>query len=209
MAERNGVWKWIERRSAKAFLIGGLLMAVDAVLVTANIVTGTEQLLLLGQAFVGVAWTAALLGLLGVYPRLADRSRWLSRAGAVFAVIGVIVFATMSVTVLVYYAGIPVGEYSDIGQFFIPGVLIGSVLAFITFSAASLRTDVHSGTFGILLLVPAVLVVANILRFVVGLESATITLGIVIGDAVVMLAIGYLLLNGGVRKEHALDGMKA
>lgn len=209
MAERNGVWKWIEQRSAKAFLIGGLLMAVDAVLVTANIATGTEQLLLLGQAFVGVAWTAALLGLLGVYPRLADRSRWLSRAGAVFAVIGVIVFATMSVTVLVYYAGIPVGEYSDVGQFFIPGVLIGSVLAFITFSAASLRTDVHSGTFGILLLVPAVLVVANILRFIVGLESATITLGIVIGDAVVMLAIGYLLLNGGVRKEHALDGMKA
>jgi hypothetical protein len=178
-------------------------MAVDAVLVATNVITGTEHWLLLGQAFVGVAWTAALLGLLGVYPRLADRSRWLSRAGAVFAGIGVVVFATMAVTVLLYYAGIPAGEYGNVGQFFIPGVLVGSVLGFVSFSFASLRTGVHSRTFGILLLVPAVLVVTNILRFVAGLESTTITLGIVIADASAMLAIGYLLRNEGVAVERA------
>ncbi len=183
----------LPRWSATAFLVGGFLMVVDAAFVTANIVTGTEHFLLLGQAFVGGAWTAALIGLLGLYSGLADRSQWLSRAGAVFAVIGVVTFAVMAVTVVLYYVGIPDGEYDAIGMFFIPGVLVGSVLGFVTFSVASLRAGVHSRLLSLLLLVPAILVVTNILRFVVGNESVVITLGIVIGDALTMLAIGYVL----------------
>lgn len=186
-------WESLERWSATAFLVGGLLMVVDAAFVAANVVTGTEDFLLLGQAFVGAAWTAALVGLLGLYPGLADRSRWLSRAGAVFAVIGVVTFAVMAVAVPVYYAGIPAGEYDAISMFFLPGVLVGSVLGFVSFGVASLRTGVHSRTIGILLLIPAILVATNVLRFVVGLEAVAITLGIVIGDALAMLAIGYVL----------------
>lgn len=186
-------WGWLEQWSATAFLVGGLLMVVDAVLVGLNIITGAEHFLLLGQAFVGTAWTVALLGLLGLYPGLANRSRWLSRAGAVCAVIGVVTFATMAVAVLFYYAGIPAGEYSDIGMFFLPGVIVGSVLGLISFSAASLRTGVPSRTIGILLLVPPILVVTNILRFIAGMESVSITLSVVIADAIAMLAIGYLL----------------
>lgn len=203
MTDRNGIWNSLEQRSSTAFLVGGLLMAADAFIVAANIVTGTERLLLFGQVLVGVGWTAALLGLLGLYPQLADRSRWLSRAGVLFAAIGVVVFAVMAVTVLVYLAGIPAGEYSDVGMFFIPGVLIGSVLGFVSFSGASLRTEVHSRAFGILLLVPAILVLTNILRFIAGFESTTITLGIVIGDALVMLAIGQALRTGTSQTDHA------
>lgn len=184
-------WESLEQWSPTAFLVGGLLMVVDAAFVAANVVTGAEHFLLLGEAFVGAAWTAALIGLLGLYPGLADRSRWLSRAGVVFAVIGVVVFAVLAVASLGYYTGILTGEFDT--TVFIPGVLIGSVLGFVSFSVASLRTGVHSRTVGILLLVPAILVVTNILRFVAGFESATITLGIVIGDALAMLAIGYLL----------------
>lgn len=193
---RNGVWGSLERWSATAFLVGGLLMVVDAGIVAANVVTGTERLLLFGQVFVGVAWTAALVGLLGLYPRLADRSRWLSRAGALCAAVGVAVFAIMAVTVLTYLAGIPAGEYSDVGSYFIPGVLVGSVLGFVFVSAASLRAGVHSRGFGILLLVPAALVLVNILRFVAGFESTTITLGVVVADALTMLAIGSRLRTG-------------
>lgn len=186
-------WESLERWSATAFLVGGLILVLDAALVMANIVTGAEHWLLLGQAFVGAGWAAALIGLLGLYPGLADRNRWLSRAGAVFAVIGVVTFAIMAVAVLVYYAGIPDGEYDAVSWFFLPGVLIGSVLGFASFGVASLRTGVHSRTIGILLLVPPVLVATNVLRFVVGLEAVAITLGIVIGDALAMLAIGYVL----------------
>lgn len=187
------LWNLLQKWSATAFLVGGGLLVLDAAIVVANIVTGAEHWLLLGQAFVGAGWTAALIGLLGLYPRLAARSRWLSRAGAVFAVIGAVTFAIMAVAVLVYYAGIPDGEYDAISLFFLPGVLIGSVLGFVSFSVASLRTGVHSRTIGFLLLVPPILVVANILRFVAGMESASITLGIVLGDALAMLALGYVL----------------
>lgn len=186
----------LARWSSTAFLIAALLMFVDAAIVAANIVTGEEGFLVLGQAFVGAAWTGALIGLLGLYPGLADRSRWLSRAGAVFAAVGVVTFAVMAVASLVYYAGIPAGDFDAISVLFIPGVLVGSVLGFITFGVASLRTDAYSRTLGVLLLVPAVLVATNILRFAAGMDAATITLVIVIGDALAMLAIGYALRAG-------------
>lgn len=181
--------KW----SATAFLAAGVILLVDAAIVTAEIVVGIERANVLGQVFVGAAWTAALIGLLGLYPGLADRSRWLSRAGAVFAAIGVVVFAVLGLTSLVYYLGIPAGEYSDVGMFFIPGVLIGSVLGFISFSVAVLRTGAYSRTVGVLLLIPPILVVTNILRFIAGMEAMSLTLAIVIGDALAMLAIGYVL----------------
>ncbi|ADB60800.1 hypothetical protein Htur_1915 [Haloterrigena turkmenica DSM 5511] len=186
-------WGSFAKWSATAFLVAGLLMVVDAAIVATNIVTGEEGFLVLGQAFVGAAWTGALIGLLGLYPGLADRSRWLSRAGVVFAGIGVVTFAVMAVVSLVDYVGILAGEFDSIGVFFIPGVLVGSVLGFVAFGVASLWTDAYSRTLGVLLLVPAILVATNILRFVAGLEAATLTLAIVIGDALAMLAIGYVL----------------
>lgn len=193
MTAHNGIWKLLDQWSGTAFVVGGLLMVVDAVFVAANILTGSESFLLLGQSFVGGAWTIALIGLLGLYPGLADRSRWLSRAGALFTVIGVVVFATMAAASLAYYAGLPPGEYSNIGMYFIPGVLIGSVLGFVTFSIASLRTDTHSWTVGILLLIPPILVLTNILRFIAGNESVLLTFAIVVADALTMLSIGYVL----------------
>lgn len=202
MAAHNGVLKSLTEWRSTAFLVGGLFLLLDVAPVTATIVTGTDEWLILGQAFVGAGWTAALVGLLGFYPELADRSRWLSRAGAVFAAIGVAVFAVMAVTSLVYYVGLPAGEYSEIGQFFIPGVLIGSVLGFVSFGIASLWTGIHSRAVGLLLLVPPILVVANILRFVAGFESTTVTLGIVIADALTMLALGYVLRPEGQPTDH-------
>jgi hypothetical protein len=195
-------WESFANWNATAFLVGGLLMVANAAMVTVNIVTGDEGLLVLGQAFFGAAWTAALVGLLGLYPGLVDRSRWLSRAGAVFAAIGVVVFAIMAVTSLVYYLGIPAGEYSNIGQFFIPGVLIGSVLGFGSFSAAVLRTGAYSRTVGVLLLIPPILVGTNILRFIAGMEAVTLSLAYSSAEAVVYLSIGYLLRTEGVPTDR-------
>lgn len=195
MADRSGLLEALERWNSSAFLIGGLLLVVDAAWLAANIATGAEDYLVVGQLFVGVGWAVALLGLLGVYPSLADRSRWLSRAGAVFAVIGVVTFTVMAAGVLAEITGILPGDFEALGVYFIPGVLVGSVLGFIAFSVASLRTEVYSLSFGILLLAPPFLVLSNILRFILGNTSVMVTLGIVIGDALAMLVIGYYLRN--------------
>lgn len=193
MTNRSGVLNSLEQWSPSAFLIGGLLLAVDAAWLAANLSMGGENYLLTGQLFVGAGWTVALLGLLGMYPGLSDRSRWLSRVGAICAVIGVLTFAVMAILVFFEISGIVTGVYEPIGAFFIPGVIIGSVLGFVAFSVATFRTQVHSRTFGVLLLVPPILVLSNIIRFVAGNSSETVTLIIVIADALSILMIGYYL----------------
>lgn len=153
----------------------------------------THSAIFIRSLSAGTAWTAALFGLLGRYPVPADERRWLSRFGAVSAGIGVVVFAAMAATMLVYYAGVPAGAYDDVGQLFIPGVLVGSVLGFVSFALAGHRTDVHSRAVGVLPLLPPLLVLTNILRFGAGMESATVTLAVVVADAVAVVAIGYAL----------------
>lgn len=193
MTDRGGVLNSLEQWSPRTFLIGGLLLAIDAAWLAAKISTGAENDLLTGQLFVGAGWTVALLGLLGLYPALSDRSRWLSRAGAICGVIGVVTFAVMAILVFVDISGIMAGVYEPLGAFFIPGVIIGSVLGFGAFSVATFRTQVHSRTFGVLLLLPPILVLSNILRFIAGNTSETVTLGIVIADALALLIIGFYL----------------
>lgn len=196
MSTRDGLWGALERRRSSAFLLGGVLLTVDAAIVAAVILTGNDRYLFIGQAVVGAGWTAALVGLLGIYPGVADRSRWLARAGGVFAAVGIVTFAVMTLSVLAYATDLVAGEYEAIAASFIPGVLLGSVLGFVAMSAATLRSGFRSRSFGLLLLLPAALVLTNILRFAAGNESVGVTLGIVIGDAAAMLAIGYVLRSG-------------
>lgn len=193
MVSDAGRWSGLERWRSTAFLIGGLLLVADAAWLAGNMAMGGENYLMSGQFFVGTGWTAALLGLLGVYPSLADRSRWLSRAGAVCTAIGVLTFAVMAVMVSAELLGVLPFSYESVGSAFIPGVIIGSVLGFIFVSVAVLRTGAFSQSFGILLLAPPVLVLGNILRFILGNTSEVVTLGVVIADALVLLLIGYYL----------------
>ena len=87
----TGLWGSLERRRSTAFLIAGLMFAVDAAIVAAVIGPLGEQYMLLGQAFIAAGWTAGFVGLLGVFPGLADRSRRLAQAGAVLVGIGLLV----------------------------------------------------------------------------------------------------------------------
>lgn len=193
MVSDDGRWSGLERWRATAFLVGGLLLVADAAWLAGNMAMGGEKYLTTGQFFVGTGWTAALLGLLGVYPTVADRSRWLSRGGAVCTAIGVVTFAVMAVTVAGEILDVLPFAYESVGSAFIPGVLIGSVLGFVLFSAAILRTGAFSQSFGLLLLAPPILVLGNILRFILGNTSEVVTLGVVIADALVILLIGYYL----------------
>lgn len=187
------LWDPLEKRSATLFLVAGVIFVGDL----AILAVGTEQLAReLGQAFVGAGWTAAFIGLLGSYPELVDRSRLLARAGAVFAGIGAVVFAVMAVAVLVFFTGIADGDFAALVPIFLPGVIIGCVLGFVSFSVASLRSDVRSRSFGILLSVPAIIVVTNVLTGVTGIASRTTILAIVGSLVAVHSTIEYLLQTG-------------
>jgi hypothetical protein len=129
---------------------------------------------------------------------LSGRSRWLPRAGAVFALVGVAVFTVLAVESLYgVAAGYRLGSFPIPVVFFILGVFVGSLLAFVSFSGARLRSTAHSRTVGVLLLVPSVIFITNLFIlpaiFGPGPTPAEIGLAVVSGLALAMLAIGYAL----------------
>jgi hypothetical protein len=198
MASSDGTLEALERRTSALFLVGAAMFVVSAVLNGVQIVASAERLVMIGEAFIASGWIAGLLGLLGLYPGLADRNRWLSRGGAVFAVIGILAFVVLAVVSLYgYAAGYDLGNFPIPVVFFIPGVFVGSLLAFVSFSGACLRSDAHSRRVGLLLLVPSAIFVTNlfVLPMIFGTGSTPPAIGIVVvsGLALAMFAIGYSL----------------
>lgn len=147
------------------------------------------------QNVVGPAgWTAAFIGLLGLYPSLADRSPRLAAAGAVFAALGIV-----GGTVSIVGNLLPVlGWMGESPAWLAPIqllLLLGIVLGFLTVGIATLRTPAWSTGVGLLLLAPAIIFLVNIVR-VAMLGSTTppwspFVLGS--GQALALLGIGYLL----------------
>lgn len=183
-------WRTLEQWSAIAFLVGGVLFVITAGFNAADVRAGTGHMRLpLKQAFIGFAWTAGLVGLLGVYPRLSDRSSKLAGAGAVCTVIGAVGYAAMGVVSLAYYLGIPGGEFEAVVVYFLPGVLVGTLLTFPLFSIVSFRSDIHPRTFSLLLLGPPLLFIVNVLTP----TPPSVVLGVVSGLALVFFAIGHIL----------------
>lgn len=198
--------KSLEKWRAAAFLVGGVIFVADAVLVASNVAAGTERFMTLGQAFIGAGWTAAFLGLLGLYPDLAGRSRWPARVGAVFAVVGAVTMAAMAATSLGYFTGALGGELSEVAVFFLPGVFAGIVLGFGSFGVASLRTDIYSRSVGLLFLVLVLTFLFNLGSGIAGFNPLTKVLGVVCVLALSTLAIGYLFRTGGALAQHEVEG---
>ncbi|QLD86582.1 hypothetical protein HWV23_12875 [Natronomonas halophila] len=194
-------WNLLEERSTTLFRIGGLMFIIAAAFDVANILVGLEDLRSgVGQAFIAAGWIAALTGLLGLYPNLADQNRWLAGAGGVFAVIGVVGFVGNGATALVAFVrDVPPTEafpmFVLVGT--IVGVLIGAILGFVSFSIVSLRSDVHSRALSILLLMPALFIITNFFVLsalgVPNPRPSEVTIFILSGLALTMLAIAYVL----------------
>lgn len=199
-------WETLETWRATAFLIGGVIFVADVTLVASHVASGTEPGAF-GQALVGAAWTASFVGLLGMYPSLADRSRWLARIGAVCAAIGGITMAVMALASLGYFTGILSGELSEVAMFFLPGVFIGIVLGFGSFSVASLRTDIYSRSVGLLFLLLVLTFLFNIGSSIAGIASMTTVLGVVVVLAASKLVLGYLFRTEGALADR--EGVEA
>lgn len=166
-----------------------------------HLVQGTEPAAF-AQALVGASWTAAFIGLLGFYPSLSDRSRWLARIGAVFAVVGAITMAAMAVTSLGYSTGVLSRELGDVVMYFLPLVFLGIVLGFGLFAVASLRTDVYPRSVGLLFLLLPLTFLFNIGTGIAGFNPLPKILGVVALLSLTMLAIGYLLRTGDAMADR-------
>lgn len=196
----NDRWRTLEQWSAAAFLVGGVLFVITAGFNAADVRAGAGHMRLpLKQAFIGLAWTAGLVGLLGVYAQLSDRNSKLAGAGAVCTLIGVVGYAAMGVVSLAYYLGIPSGEFETVVVYFLPGVLIGTLLTFPLFSIVSFRSDIHSRAFSLLLLGPPLLFIVNILTP----TPPSVVLGVVSGLAIVFFAIGFILRGETLSPDSA------
>ena len=193
--------------SSTPFYVAGAMFAVAATFSAASVVADAERLaLLVGEAFIATGWIAGLVGLLGLYAGLADRSRWLTRAGATFSVIGIVAFVVLAAASLVaFFTGATVERGVSVAGipliYLLPGIIPAPILAFASFSAASLRTGVHSRAVGVLLVIPSFIVVGNVATPPALPGRELITLGIECGLALTMIAIGYLLRTGSVSAD--------
>ncbi len=198
------VWESLEKWSLTAFFVAGVMFAVAVAVIVVAMVTGEwESLSFVSEAFMAAGWVSSLVGLLGLYPALVDWTHWLARASAVFAVLGMVTLAALAaVSLVAFVVGSQPGTIPGPvpAAVFLPGMLSGTVLAFISSSVASLRSNVHSRTTGILLLVPAALFLMN--AFVLplifepapsGVAPPELALGFASAVTLAMLGIGYRL----------------
>lgn len=184
-----------------AFLLGGAIFLADTGLLAYHMTAGTEPAAF-GQGLVGASWTAAFVGLLGFYPSLSDRSRWLARTGVVFAVLGVLTMAGMAATSFGYAAGVLSGDVSAVAMFFLPPVFLGVVLGFGSFGVAALRTDVYSPRIGLLFLILPATFLFNIGTAISGYNPLAKVLGVVAVLTLTMLAVSYSLRNANALADR-------
>jgi hypothetical protein len=199
----------LEAWSARLFLLGGVMFGISAALTLVGMATGAvEANMILGEAFIAAGWIAPLLGLLGLSHALADQSRRLVQAGSVFAVLGLVAFVFLAVASLVAFVqGLAITEIPIPIAVLLPGIIAGSLLAFVSFSVASIRSDAVPRSAGLLLLVPSAIFVTNfaILPAILGAGPNPPEVGFVITGllTLAMLSIGYVLRTVGAPTERA------
>ena len=151
MASESGKLQWLKAKAPILFLLGGVLYGIGTVGLILTTYTGTS--FLADTTFAAAGKVMVPLGLLGLYPALAERRPYLSRAAAAVAVIPVACWSLVLVAEVVLK---PAGIITEA-----PGVLaltpfvgfIGLYLAFALFGIATLLADVHPRVLVVLMLV--------------------------------------------------------
>jgi hypothetical protein len=202
MTDHNGILESLERRTGTLFLVAGIMFFVFGAM------WGVEAFMNRSapkNVFGPAGFAFAFLGLLGLYPSLADRSRRLARLGAIVAVVGTVGAAANSLSYIGWWvlpAVVPDPNTVALVGAMVGGMLLGQFLGYTSLGVASLRAGVHSRTVGLLLIaVPTVLAVmtVTVATGYAGTESATV-LGTV--QALLHLAIGYTLRTEGIPTDH-------
>lgn len=194
-------WGSIEQWSPTLFLVGGCLLlghaAVQGITVFTDLTPPPD-------VFVTTGHLVALVGLIGLYPVLVDRTPRLARGAGAVAVVPLAGWLLMTITQFLTIAGIASSLIDTLPGAVIMLVPVATFLTYVLFGAATLRAGEGSRMVGILVLAPAALIV--VLLAGSALTEAAAIVGLVVGSglAVSMLALGYRLRTWNHPTEHAV-----
>lgn len=189
MGVSNPQWESIEQWSPVLFIVGGSGVVTHAALMGVEAFTSLSTP---PDVFVTAGHLVALVGLLGLYPGLVDRTPRLARVAVAVSAVPIAGWVVMTVGQLLVVAGAwPSLTEVLPGVFFL--VLLGSsIVTYGLFGAATLRCGAVSRADGLLVLAPGLLMAVLLVdSAVTGLSALD---GLIIGGA---LAASMLIL--GVR----------
>lgn len=150
MSYSNKVWAALEQWSPVTFLTAGGLFVLLAAVYGFRAATGTGPAV--SPTIIFVCLLVVFIGLLGLYPRLAERGSTLALGGVgLLAVTAAIILSIFGLSIL--SVGPTVGKQIVVAS--IMSVVVGSTLTLATFGVASLRTGGHLRPVGGFLLVMA------------------------------------------------------
>jgi hypothetical protein len=151
------------------------------------------------DVFVTAGHLVALLGLVGLYPGLVERTPRLARSAVALAAVPAAGWVVMTVGQLLVVAGAWPSLSAVLPGAFFVGLLATSILAYGLFGAAALRTGRDSRRVGLLVLAPGGLMAVLLVDS--ALTGASAVDGLVLGGGMgaAMLALGVELRTWPVR----------
>lgn len=195
MVHRNTMWGMLEKWSPMVFFTAGGLFALLSVLSGLNAVAETG--IALSPAVVFVCMLVVFVGLLGLYPRLADRDIRLAKVG-IGLLGGTVAISIPAIGVFTPSTGLFVGETTALAL--VIAVAFGATLTVVTFGFAMHRTGAYLRPVGDLLLLMAASTSVMIGAMVVYGHSTPSWIPPVVNGSVGMSlgAIGFVLRAGAV-----------
>lgn len=196
-------WESLERWSPRLFLVGGVLFLLGAVNDSSIYFAEVSNPEALSVVFLMSGFLAAVIGLVGLYPRLVDRSPRLAQislGSVVLGVIGMLVLAILAVVSLVV-SSVNLFESGIVPLVALPtGLLL--VAAFLLFGTAILRTAMFPRSVGVLLLAEVVLMVLVIAGPTETLDRGVFLVGAKLLHFIILVSIGYLLRSRSVPSKR-------
>jgi len=198
MAERDSGLAQLERWTPMLFVVGGVIVIGFAALEAVAAFTDTSYPRVRNVLTIG--YVLGFVGLVGLYPVFADRHPWLARAGAASAALGAVGFSLNVIVSLGQLAGLVAGEGPAWVNVFIPLVILGMLVGYLSFGIASYRTPEYTQTVAFFLVVPAVLyamVIVGTLTVGLGRWAFVFSSG---------MALGIIGVGRRLRVEREADG---
>lgn len=200
------LWGTLERWSVAAFIVAGIVRLMNMSISQINLSTELAVPSWALSWTLTVAYVALIVALLGLYPRLVDRSPWLSRVGILTIALAAVGQLGIIGVELLLAGEVPPGPLEMLPLL----VLVFTPLSFLLFGVASLRTGAFSGAIGVLMLVAAGSMVGLVAGVFVldNLQVLRISTGMY---SIAVMAIGYLLHTSPVpaeRTEPSVDPSK-
>ena len=200
-------WKSLDYWSPTLFLAAGVLFVGHAA------VRGIEAFTTVPtpvDVFGPSGYVAAILAILGLYPPLAARTPRIARVAAGIAALTAPAWALISGWNFGEAAGLLPPQSDVLPGVFFGVVIVATLLLYLLFGVASLRSGIHTRTFSILLLAPVTLFLLLIVGSVL-LPLNAAAGGVVIGGGMAIAhgAIGATLLTGNTQTAHVAPSSDA